>query len=215
MSAANPSSESDREPGTTILGDVLYADQSRARVPEAEWLALVEATAAGDQKALRTLYERMHRVVFTLVLRIVQNTASAEELTVDVFHDVWRKAGTYDASGGTVVGWMMNQARSRALDRLRFEQRKKRAHNPTALEPDGTASGADQALESQDRARSLQMALSALTTPEREAIETAFFHDCTHSEVASKLNQPLGTIKTRIRTGLLKLRDRLRASGDQ
>jgi RNA polymerase sigma-70 factor, ECF subfamily len=214
VSAPHPTTKSDRE-GTTTLGDLLYADQSRPRVPEAEWLALVEAIAAGDQQALATLYERMHRLVFTLMLRIVQNTASAEELTVDVFHDVWRKAGTYDASGGTVVGWIMNQARSRALDRLRFERRKKRAHSPTAFEADGVASGADEALESHDQERLLRMALTALTATEREAIETAFFHDCTHSEVASRLNQPLGTIKTRIRTGLLKLRDRLLATGDE
>src|SRR5919205_4036198 len=84
--------------------------------------------AAGDQLALHALYERTHRVVFTLVMRITANRESAEELTLDVFHDVWRRASRYDAANGTVLGWIMNQARSRAIDRLRFDQRKKRVN---------------------------------------------------------------------------------------
>ena len=74
------------------------------------------------------LYEMAHRVVFTLIMRITANRETAEELTVDVFHDVWRRASRYDAANGTVLGWIMNQARSRAIDRLRFESRKKRSH---------------------------------------------------------------------------------------
>ena len=70
--------------------------------------------------------KRTHRIVFTLMVRITNNRETAEELTLDVFHDVWRRASTYDPAGGSVVGWIMNQARSRAIDRLRFEQRKKR-----------------------------------------------------------------------------------------
>src|SRR5687767_10094520 len=111
---------------TTTLGDVLYA-KSKAAVPEQDWAALVQLIAAGDQLALHALYERAHRPVFTLIMRITANRETAEELTIDVFHDVWRRASRYDAANGTVLGWIMNQARSRAIDRLRFESRKKRS----------------------------------------------------------------------------------------
>src|SRR5437762_3573448 len=109
------------------LGDVLYA-KSKSKVPEQDWATLVQSIAAGDQLALHALYEMAHRIVFTLIMRITANREAADELTIDVFHDVWRRASGYDAANGTVLGWIMNQARSRAVDRLRFENRKKRSH---------------------------------------------------------------------------------------
>src|ERR1041384_2417011 len=108
------------------LGDVLYA-KSKAPVPEQDWATLVQAIAAGDQLALHALYEMAHRVVLTLMIRTPANRETAEELTIDVFHDVGRHASRYDPANGTVLGWIMNQARSRAIDRLRFERRKKRS----------------------------------------------------------------------------------------
>jgi Sigma-70 region 2 len=93
------------------LGDVLYA-RSKVPVPEQDWAALVQSIAAGDQLALHALYERAHRMVFTLIMRITANRETAEELTIDVFHDVWRRAPRYDAANGTVLGWIMNQARA-------------------------------------------------------------------------------------------------------
>ena len=104
----------------STLGDVLYA-KSKAPVLEQEWVTLVQSIAAGDQLALHALYERAHGPVFTLIMRITANRETAEELTVDVFHNVWQRASRYDAANGTVLGWIMNQARSRAIDRLRFE----------------------------------------------------------------------------------------------
>ena len=179
-------------------------------MPEKDWTALVHAIAAGDQHALRALYERTHRIVFTLVMRITGNRETAEELTVDVFHDVWRRASSYDAAGGPVVGWILNQARSRAIDRLRFEQRKKRVDanpdDPTRECPDRDP---DQALDLREQARLLRDALTTLRPEERQAIETAYFSELTYDEVAAQLQQPLGTIKTRIRAGLAKLRHAL------
>src|SRR6266566_899020 len=125
QSAAMGKERMQKSPAT--LGDVLYA-RSKAPVPEQDWAALVQSIAAGDQLALHALYERAHRMVFTLIMRITANRETAEELTIDVFHDVWRRASRYDAANGTVLGWVMNQARSRAIDRLRFENRKKRSH---------------------------------------------------------------------------------------
>src|ERR1041385_6871146 len=193
------------------LGDVLYA-KSKAPVAEQEWATLVQSIAAGDQLALHALYEMAHRIVFTLAMRITANREIAEELTVDVFHDVWRRASGYDPANGTVLGWIMNQARSRAIDRLRFESRKKRS-DPDGAEP-AAETEADiwrDVLELKEQSAAVQAALVLLTPEERQAIETAFFHELTHVEVAARLNQPLGTIKTRIRSGLHKLRQALAA----
>jgi hypothetical protein len=105
-----------RAPVTKKLGDILYADKSKIRVSEDEWLKVLRAIASGDQGALHSLYEQTHRIVFTLIVRITMNRETAEEVTLDVFYDVWRKASTYDPANGSVVGWVMNQARSRAID---------------------------------------------------------------------------------------------------
>jgi RNA polymerase sigma-70 factor, ECF subfamily len=194
------------------LGDVLYA-KSEAPVPEQDWATLVQLIAAGNQYALHALYERAHRPVFTLIMRITANRESAEELTIDVFHDVWRRASRYDAANGTVLGWIMNQARSRAIDRLRFESRKKRSDGgdvQSLAEVEVAADPCD-VLELRAQAEALRAALTALTPDERQAIEMTFFAGLTHAEAAARLNQPLGTVKTRIRSGLHKLRRALTA----
>jgi len=193
-----------------VLGDLLYADTAKTLVSEQDWVGVVQSMAAGDQHALHALYERTHRIVFTVIVRITNNRETAEELTLDVFHDVWRRASTYDAAGGPVVGWIMNQARSRAIDRLRFEGRKKRV-NPHADSPlpATAASDPNEVFDLGEQGRLLRDALTVLTPDERQAIETAFFSELTYDEVATRLNQPLGTVKTRIRSGLGKLRQAL------
>lgn len=208
MTEASDPREDSCDSAKGILGDLLYADD--AAVAEDRWVGLVRAIAAGDERALQVLFERTHRIVFTLAVRITNNRATAEELTLDVFHDVWRRASTYDAGGGSVVGWILNQAQSRAVDRLRFDQRKKRI-NPDATNPlpVTVAHQPDAILDSKEHQRLLRHALTVLTADERQAIETAFFSELTHREVAAQLNQPLGTIKTRIRSGLGKLRQAL------
>lgn len=210
--AASSVPDGERAPGT--LGAVLYANRAKALVSEAEWVALVRSVAAGDQNALHALYERAHRAVFTFVMRITANWQTSEEVTLDVFHDVWRHASRYQEADGTVLGWIMNQARSRAIDRLRFDQRKKRVQpetgNPSA--PDSAASP-DDLIAFKQQGQALRDALAVLTTDERQAIESAFFSELTYAEVAAQLNQPLGTIKTRIRSGLHKLRDALSDGG--
>jgi RNA polymerase sigma-70 factor, ECF subfamily len=194
------------------LGDVLYA-KSKALVPEQDWAALVQSVAAGDQLALHALYERAHRMVFTLIMRITANRETAEELTIDVFHDIWRRASHYDAVNGTVLGWIMNQARSRAIDRLRFESRKKRSPSGDMQTPADVVADPLDVVQLREQSESLHAALATLSLNEREAIETTFFAGLTHAEAASRLNQPLGTIKTRIRSGLHKLRDTLIGKG--
>jgi RNA polymerase sigma-70 factor, ECF subfamily len=200
----------DERDGTRVLGDLLYAATAKGPASEKDWVALVQAIAAGDQRGLHALYERTHRIVFTLIVRITNNRETAEELTLDVFHDVWRRASTYDATGGSVVGWIMNQAQSRAIDRLRFEQRKKRVNYGPESPPEETAASApDGTFDLSEQGRLLRDALTVLGPAERQAIETAFFSELTYHEVATQLNQPVGTIKTRIRSGLAKLRQAL------
>src|SRR5467141_1359202 len=198
----------DKSPAT--LGDVLYA-KSKAPVPEQDWATLVQSMAAGDQLALHTLYEMAHRMVFTLIMRITANRETADELTIDVFHDVWRRASRYDAANGPVLGWVMNQARSRAIDRLRFENRKKRSHGGDVTPLAEVAADPCDVLKLREQGEALRAALAALTPGERQAIEATFFGGLTHAEAAARLHQPLGTIKTRIRSGLLKLRHTLTA----
>lgn len=214
MEAARLAEQGPREDSAGTLGDVLYPDKSKTPLPEADWAGLVRSIAAGDQLALHALYERTHRVVFTLIVRITANRETAEEVTLDVFHDVWRRASRYDVANGSVLGWLMNQARSRALDRLRFERRKKRV-DPHAGEPPMTSEADDPlaaALEMKQQSGSLGDALSVLTAEERQAIEAAFFSELSHADAAARLNLPLGTVKTRIRSGLSKLR---RALGEE
>ena len=148
-------------------------------------------------------------------MRITANRETAEELTIDVFHDVWRRASHYDPANGTVLGWIMNQARSRAIDRLRFESRKKRSHADDMQPVAEVAADPRDVLELREQGEALRAALAVLTPGERQAIEATFFAGLTHTEAAARLNQPLGTIKTRIRSGLHKLRQAMAAEAEK
>src|SRR5467141_988262 len=161
--------EDQRDSETRTLGDVLYVNKTEVRASEQDWVRLVRSIAAGDELALHSLYEQTHRVVFTLIVRITNNRETAEELTIDVFYDVWRRASAYDPAGGSVVGWILNQARSRAIDRLRFENRIKRVNiyleNPLTTAP---ANDPQQACHLEEQNRVLRNALELLTAEERE-----------------------------------------------
>lgn len=197
------------KPTGTTLGDVLYAGQPHT-VPESEWVALVKSIAAGNQAALHALYARSHRPVFTLVVRMAASRQTAEEVTLDVFHDVWRRASRYDPEAGTVLGWIMNQARSRAIDRLRFDQRKKR-RTPDAggVQEPAPSAALEDVMILEQQAATLHQALDALSADQRQAIEQAYFRGFTYAEVAERLEQPLGTVKTRVRAALHMLRQAL------
>ena len=201
--------DQDRRDQTPTLGDLLYANKAKTPIAEKAWLEMVQSIGRGDQLALHALFTQTHRLVFTLTLRIIGSRETAEEVTLDVFHDVWRRASSYDPAGGSVVGWIMNQARSRAIDRLRFEQRKKRVNSSDSALPVTDSSGPQEAFDVREQGRLLRHALEALTPHERQAIETAFFSELTYGEVAARLDQPVGTVKTRIRSGLGKLRQLL------
>jgi RNA polymerase sigma-70 factor (ECF subfamily) len=180
--------KSTAEAPTLTLGDLLYADRTRRRVSEEDWQAVMMAVAAGSRPALHVLFQRTHRIVFTLIMRVTGNRQAAEELTLEVFHDVWRQAGTYQASRGTVVGWIMNHARARAL---------------------GWAGAGGRRVAEHPDARRLQAALQRLGAEERQVIEEAFFNEHSYVDVAARLQLPLDAVKARIGTGLAKLQSAL------
>ncbi len=212
MSAIPPSSEQPGPGADLTLGALLYADPAKARISEAAWVSLVAAIAAQDARALQALYQRLHRIVFTLAMRITGSRQSAEEVTLDVFHEAWRRASAYNPIDGTVIGWVMNLARSRAIDRVRHEQRHKRA-NPTGVAAPEIGIAEADPIEQREAAARLRRAMGCLSQEERSAIELAYFSDSTYSEVARRLEQPVGTIRTRIRSGLTKLRVALAGEG--
>ncbi len=199
--------EHPHKPAAT-LGDVLYA-KSKNPVLEQDWVTLVRSIAARDQRALQAIYEMAHRLVFTLIMRIAANRETAEELTIDVFHNIWQRASRYDAANGTVLGWIMKQARSRAIDWLRFESRRKHSHSgDLRLLIEATADPQEK-VKLREQGEALGSALAALEPDERRAIETAFFAGRALAETAARLNQPLDAVKTHIRSGLHSLRQRL------
>jgi RNA polymerase sigma-70 factor, ECF subfamily len=171
----------------------------------------LERMAAGDDGALAELYDRHGRLVYSLALRIVRDQRDAEEVVQDVFAQAWRQSGRYSAGRGSVIAWLMTLTRSRALDRVRGRLARPDASadsEPIVEISDGTAP-ADEQLSIADRAGQVRAALSSLPLLQRLAIELAFYEGLTHTEIAERLEQPLGTVKTRIRQGLMKLRDQL------
>jgi len=170
---------------------------------------------AGDTEALGRLYDETSGIVHGFALRVLNNPADAEEVVLDVYQQVWNLRGAFDAGRGTVRAWLTTLTRSRAIDRLRSTG--KREKRETSIEsgwepPSGSPVPETESILQQESAL-IRQALAALAPGEREAIELAFFRGLTHVEVAEALGAPLGTIKTRIRGGLRKLRDSLAAVG--
>jgi RNA polymerase sigma factor (sigma-70 family) len=189
-------------PGT--LGAVIYANPAVRAAPEAQWLRLVRSVSAGDLDALYELYSRTHRLVFTLTMRITCNREIAEELTLDVYYDVWRKAAGYSAAAqGSVVAWIMNQARAAALDRLRLQQPGRPGADAGLLTID--APDYRHVVQIREQGRVLRQAIALLAADERAALEAVYFSELTHVEAAARLNAPPGAIGARIRSALHKL----------
>jgi RNA polymerase sigma-70 factor (ECF subfamily) len=177
-----------------------------------DWAALIKRVADGDQSALTALYDATSRLVFGLILRVVTDRSTAEEVLLDVYTQVWRQASTYDSTRGAPLAWLMTIARTRGIDRLRsgkHEHQNRESLDAIGEITAGTASPEADSLTA-ERRQLVRSALDALSAEQREVIELAYYSGLSHSEIALKLGQPLGTVKTRTRLGMMKLRDMLR-----
>lgn len=182
-------------------------------LPETPWDELVARIARGDESALKRLYDELAPRVLGLATQILRDRSAAEEAVVDVFSQVWRQASRYEPIKGSVATWVCTLARTRAIDLRR--SRARHATRESELTADESGSFRDESetpYESAalgDRAARVQKALSTLPGEQRRAVEAAFFGGLSHTEIAEAFGQPLGTVKTRIRSGLAALRTAL------
>jgi RNA polymerase sigma-70 factor (ECF subfamily) len=185
------------------------SDDDRSR----EQAALVAAMGRGDQAAMAALYDQLSGPLYSLAHRMLGDTGEAQDLTQDIFLQLWRTAASYEPSRGSVFSWAATLTRNRAIDRIRMRQRRGEllAQAAPELQPSAPGGEADSAgsLWIQEKAAAVRQALGGIAPDQQQAIELAFFGGLTQQEIAARLNEPLGTIKARIRRGLLKLKDRL------
>ena len=177
-------------------------------------LDLIEKIRQGDQSALDLLYKRYSSPVYSLIWKILQNSEEAEDVALDVFWQVWRQAGRYDPSRGAPPAWIFTLARSRAIDRLRSRSRREdrtiSIDDPNIhFDPLDENASPDQVVSFRQNRDAVRAAMEKLSVVQREAVELAFLKGMTHVEISEKLGQPLGTVKTRIRQGLIRLRKHL------
>lgn len=180
--------------------------------------ALVTLVARRDERALGALYDRYSRLAFSLAVRIVGDRALAEEVTADSFVSVWRASDSYSEERGRFVAWLMSVVRHRAIDELRrlnVRPEGSAVELNEALLTTAQPDGLDDIVDVQRRREVVRSVLAGLPTPQRQALELAYFGGLTQQEIAQKTGTPLGTVKTRMRLGLLKMREELRRFDDE
>lgn len=165
-------------------------------------MELVSAIRSGNESAMAALYDRYSSIVYSVALRVLADTGAAEDVLQEVFLQLWRNPGAFDSSRGSLGPWLAVIARNRAIDALRRRQPVTDIEDVVvSVEPD--LAGEAERARAMEKVRS---ALSAMPGPQRKALEMAYFEGLTHTEIAARTGEPLGTIKTRIRAGLLALR---------
>ena len=173
---------------------------------------VVMRVAAGDRDAVAELYDRHASRVLGLAYRIVQNSSDAEDVVQEVFSQAWRTAQAYRATRGTVAGWLLMMARTRAIDRVRSRQARIASVGDDHLDavPSDSPAVPDQLIAT-EQAVQVREAMLELPAEQRTALELAYFEGLTHTEIAERLRTPLGTVKTRIRSALSALRRSVRS----
>lgn len=183
--------------------------------------ALMEAIASGDQAALAAFYDRHSPLVYSLCLRIVRDRSDSEDLLIDVFWELWARSARYDAGRGSPLTYLLTLARSRAIDRRRAGMKRRTVQVDDNWSGDAGRSD-DSGLGkkpsptpladavSKEMSEKIRIAMSKLEPAQRQALELSFFDDLSHSEIAQRLGKPLGTVKTNIRQGLIRLREVVR-----
>jgi RNA polymerase sigma-70 factor (ECF subfamily) len=174
--------------------------------PKAD-IALIGRIVARDATAVGELYDRHSRLLYGLIVRVVRDRSEAEEILQEVFVQVWTRADTYDVQIGPPIAWLVRVARNRAIDRLRANNVRTRTVESTPLPPPVESPELRAALSEQQRA--VARALAALPENQRQLIEDAYFQRLTQTELAERFGLPLGTVKTRVRTGMMTLRREL------
>jgi RNA polymerase sigma-70 factor (ECF subfamily) len=180
--------------------------------------ALVAQAAGGDERALGELYDRFGGMAFSLACAIVGEHADAEEVVADAFAQVWRSASAFDPARGSVAAWVATIVRTRALDLVRSRKRRARVLEEAAVVTDEgetlvlapTLEPPDRGAEVTETSAIVRKSLAELPAPQRRVIELAYFGGLSQSEIAAQLSEPLGTVKTRMRAGMEKLRQALR-----
>lgn len=203
-SSADDARAGGRSPEQRVTGDA----------PAAEDAVLLQRAAAGDELALGAFYDQWVQPVYAVIVRVLRNADDAEDVLEETFWQVWQRAATFDPARGTARTWVLTIARSRALDRLRARGRRPEA-SPipefiASEEPDPLEN-----VEAQERRDEVGRALATLPAEQRRALELAYFGGYTQSEIAEQLQQPLGTIKTRMRLAMQKLRALLIAAREE
>ena len=185
-------------------------ERSGGTTPSDAEAALLGRCALGDQAAFAELYDRVSPRIHGLVRKVVRNPAISEEVTQEVMLEIWRLSARFDTGRGSALGWMLSIAHRRAVDRVRSEEASDRRDTTYSVGSAGVAHDqtADRVEDSLDRQR-VRAALASLTDAQRRSIELAYYGGYTHTEVATLLDIPVGTAKTRIRDGLIRLRDTL------
>ena len=172
---------------------------------------LLGCIAQADREAFAKLYDRYSPVIFSVIVRILNDAKEAEDVLQEVFVQIWEKASSYNRALGAPSNWLITMARHKAIDRLRSSQRRYRLIEKVMAEGQdfASASVADEFF-SQEKATAIRLAVTSLPDEQRRAIEMVFFAGLTQNEISETLHEPLGTVKARIRRGMLKLRDSLR-----
>lgn len=199
-----------RERARMTTSDQAPAGDPPIEFGPAEYAALMQAMAGGDRTAFARLYDRLSRPLFATARRILNDDSEAEDIVHDVFIALWEKSADFDVTRGSVFAWSVTLTRNRAIDRLRLRRRRAEllsASAPSDLGYDQAAPGVDPATA--ETAASVRAAVARLPAEQQRALELAFFSGLTQQEIAERLQEPLGTVKARIRRGLIKLRDLL------
>ena len=174
---------------------------------------VIRRIRTGDRAAFLEFYDRYAPLLLSVAARILSDRREAEDVLQDVFTQIWHKSSGYDAALGTLSSWAVTLTRNKAIDRIRSSTRRRRLMEEIAIsaEQTGEASvaSANELLHGRERAQRIRAALAGLPVEQRQVIELAFFAGLSQSEIAARLEQPLGTVKARIRRGMLKLREQL------
>lgn len=183
------------------------ADTTRIPDIEHELRELINKISRGCESALAKLYDRMISQVFGLALKILRSKAEADEVTIDVFKQIWDKAYDYSPDRGTPSAWLITLTKSRAIDKLRSDMRRRSLQDTLHDDIPADIDPPDEIAETREKRAFIEKALSELPPKQRESIELAYFHGLTQTEISAHMNEPLGTVKSWMRAGMMRLRE--------